>query len=56
MKFLYVGVILGLFLGFGLTALYLALSEREIPKLDETWIDEAIERAFNEVDNFIERV
>jgi hypothetical protein len=56
MKFLYVGVILGLFLGVGLTALYLALSEREIPGLDEAWIDEAIERAFDAVDNSIEVV
>ena len=56
MKFLYVGVILGLFLGIGLTALYLALNERELLRLDESWIDEAIERAFDAVDNSIEKV
>ena len=56
MKFLYVGVILGLFLGVGLTALYLALKEREISNADEAWIDEAIERAFDAVNNSFERV
>jgi hypothetical protein len=56
MKFLYVGVILGVFLGVGLTALYLSLNDREIAKVDETWIDEAIERAFEAVNDSIERV
>ncbi len=56
MTFLYVGVILGVFLGVGLTALYLALNEREIPKAGEAWIDEAIERAFDVVNNSLERV
>jgi hypothetical protein len=56
MKFLYVGVILGVFLGVGLTALYLALSEREILNADEAWIDEVIERAFDAVNDSLERV
>ena len=56
MKFLYVGVILGVFLGVGLTALYLALNEKEISKTDEAWIDEAIERAFDAVNDSLERV
>jgi hypothetical protein len=56
MKFLYVGVILGVFLGVGLTALYLALNERDTAQVDEAWIDEAIERAFDAVNNSLERV
>ncbi len=56
MKFLFVGVILGVFLGVGLTALYLALNEREVSKAEEAWIDEVIERAFDAVNDSLERV
>jgi hypothetical protein len=56
MTFLYVGVILGVFLGVGLTSLYLALNEREVSKAEEAWIDEVIERAFDAVNNSLERV
>ncbi len=51
MSGLIVGVILGLIVGVGLSALYLALSERsQEVQPSEAWIDEAIERAFEAVE------
>lgn len=45
----YFGLILGVFLGLGLTVRYLALSDRSVPIRSELWIDEAFQRAFVEV-------
>jgi hypothetical protein len=56
MGLLFVGVILGLFVGVGLAAGYLALSERELRDSTNTWIDKAIKQAFEAVDNSIEKV
>jgi hypothetical protein len=56
MSLLFVGVILGLFVGVGLAAGYLAISERELGDTSHAWIDQAIERAFDAVDNSIEKV
>ncbi len=50
MEDLLVGTVLGLTMGIGLTVIYLALSEREVARPSEVWIDDAIERAFEAVE------